>query len=144
MQTTPKLSTAVQVATDITPQVFETVHLFHGFIFNSHVYLLWFSSNNIYIYIYGGRRVIVISGSLIWSKTLMELIFNSCGENQWSPEGPVSQIHSSSPPRCWLTLVAECVWTPGIFSELLRSVRMLKREWSAESNGKLLHLFNPR
>ena len=43
----------------------------------------------IYIYIYrerereregGGRRVIVISGSLIWSKTLMELIFNPCGE----------------------------------------------------------------
>ena len=27
-----------------------------------------------------GARVIVISGSLIWSKTLMELIFNPCGE----------------------------------------------------------------
>ena len=40
------------------------------------------------------RRVIVISGSLIWSKTLMELIFNPCGEFRWSPEGPVSQIHS--------------------------------------------------
>ena len=38
--------------------------------------------------------MIEISGSLIWSKTLMELIFNSCGEFWWSPEGPVSQIHS--------------------------------------------------
>ena len=28
----------------------------------------------------GGRRVIGISGSLIWSKTLMELAINSCGE----------------------------------------------------------------
>ena len=27
-----------------------------------------------------GRRVIGISGSLIWSETLMELIFNPCGE----------------------------------------------------------------
>ena len=27
-----------------------------------------------------GRRVIGISGSLIWSKTLVELIFNPCGE----------------------------------------------------------------
>ena len=31
-------------------------------------------------YIYGGRTVIGISGSLIWSKTLTELIFNPCGE----------------------------------------------------------------
>ena len=29
---------------------------------------------------YFGRRVIGISGSLIWSKTLMELIFSPCGE----------------------------------------------------------------
>ena len=27
-----------------------------------------------------GQRVIGFSGSLIWSKTLMELIFNPCGE----------------------------------------------------------------
>ena len=32
---------------------------------------------------------------------------------------------------------------PGIFSELLRSVQMLKREWGAEGNGKLPHLFIP-
>ena len=41
-----------------------------------------------------GRRVIGISSSLIWSKTFVELIFNTCGEFRWSPEGPVSQIHS--------------------------------------------------
>ena len=35
------------------------------------------------------------------------------------------------------------VGVPGIFSDLLRSVQMLKREWGAESNGKLRHLFNP-
>ena len=80
-----------------------------------------------------GRRGIGISGSLIWSKTLMELIFNPYGEFRRSPEGPVSQIHSP-----YLLVGA-----PGIFSDLLRFVQMLKREWDAESNGKLPHLFNP-
>ena len=42
----------------------------------------------------GWRRVIGISGSLIWSKTQMELIFNPCGEFWWSPEGLISQIQS--------------------------------------------------
>ena len=55
------------------------------------------------------------------------------GEFQWSPEGPVSQIHSPHPH----------VGAPGNFLDLLRSVQMLKREWGAESNGKLPHLFNP-
>ena len=32
---------------------------------------------------------------------------------------------------------------PGIFSDLLRSVQMLKREWKAKSKGKLQHLFIP-
>ena len=63
----------------------------------------------------------------------MELIFNPCGEFQWSPEGPVSQIH----------LTPLHIGAPGIFSALLRSVQMLKREWRAESNGKLQHLFIP-
>ena len=34
--------------------------------------------------------------------------------------------------------------TPGIFSDLSTCVQMLKREWGAESNEKLLHLFIPR
>ena len=33
------------------------------------------------------------------------------------------------------------VGVPEIFSDLLRSVQIIKREWGAESNGKLLHLF---
>ena len=53
-----------------------------------------------------GRRVIGISGSLIWSKTLMELIFNSCGEFWWRSGG-----HSPHPH----------VGAPGFFSDLLRS-----------------------
>ena len=61
------------------------------------------------------------------------LLFNPCGEFQWSLEGPVSQFHS---PHL-------LVGAPGIFSDLLRSVEMLKREWGAESNGKLPHLLNP-
>ena len=83
--------------------------------------------------VYWGRRLIGISGSLIRSKTLMELIFNPCGEFRWSPKGPVSQIHS-------LHLV---VGAPGIFSDLLKSVQMLKREWGAESSGTLPYLWIP-
>ena len=77
--------------------------------------------------------MIGISGSLIWSKTLMEPIFNPCGIFLWSPEDPVSQIHSPH----------HRVGTSGIFSDLLRSVQMLTREWGAESNGKLPHLSIP-
>ena len=84
-------------------------------------------------YIYRGRRVIWISGPLIWSKTLMELIFNPCGEFRWSPEGPVSQIHS---PHLLFG-------APGIFSDILWFVQMLKRECGAENNGKLPHLSIP-
>ena len=62
----------------------------------------------------------------LWSgQKLMELIFNSCGEFLWSPECPVSQILS---PQLH-------VGAPGIFSDFLRSVQMLKRLWGAESNG---------
>ena len=66
-------------------------------------------------------------------KNLMELIFNLCGEFRWSPKGPVSQIHS---PHLH-------AGAPGIFSDLLRSVQMLKRQWGAESNGKLPQIFIP-
>ena len=59
---------------------------------------------------------------------MMELIFNPPGE-----EGPVSQIHSPDLHD----------GAPGIFAELLRYVQMLKREWGAESNGKLPHLYIP-
>ena len=71
--------------------------------------------------------MIGISGTLIWSKTLMELIFNPCGEFRWSPESPVSQIRS---PHLQ-------AGAPGIFSDLLRSVPMLKSERCAP------HLFIP-
>ena len=50
-----------------------------------------------------------------------------------SPEVPVSQIHT---PHLYVD-------GPGIVSDLLRSVQILKRDWGAESNGKLPHPFNP-
>ena len=61
-----------------------------------------------------------------WSEIPMELIFNPCGEFQWSLEGPVSHTHS---PHLH-------VGAPGIFSDLLRSVQMLERvgcrkQWEA-------------
>ena len=63
----------------------------------------------------------------------MKLIFNPRAEFRGSPEGPVSQIHS---PHLH-------VRAPGIFSDLLRSVQMLKREWGVKSNEKLRNLFFP-
>ena len=59
------------------------------------------------------------------------MIFNHCCEFRGSPEGPVSQIHSPHLQD----------GAPGIFSDPLRFVKMLRREWDAESNGKLVHLF---
>ena len=41
------------------------------------------------------------------------------------------------------TLLTSTLVPLGIFLDLLRSVQMLKREWGAESNGKLPHLFIP-
>ena len=60
---------------------------------HTHTHTQTNTHTHIHTYIWG-RRVIGISGSLIWSKTMMELIFNLSGEFWWSPEGPVSQIHS--------------------------------------------------
>ena len=56
---------------------------------------------------------------------LKELIFNPCGEFRWSPEGPVSQIHSPHLHD----------GAPGIFSYLLWSVQMLKREGARKATG---------
>ena len=63
----------------------------------------------------------------------MELIFNPYCWISWSPQGPVSQIPS---PHLH-------PGAPGIFLELLKCFQILKREWGAESNVKLLQLFNP-
>ena len=80
-----------------------------------------------------GRRVIGFSWSLIWSQTLMELVFNPCGEFRWSPKSLVSHIQTPH------LLVGD----PEIFWDLLKSVQMLKTERDAESKGMLLHLFSP-
>ena len=64
-----------------------------------HLFVSWMNFIvNIYLFIYiWWRRVIGISRSVIWSKSLMELIFSPCGEFRWSPEVLVSQIHSPHP-----------------------------------------------
>ena len=85
-----------------------------------------------------GRRVIEIPGSLIWSKTVMELICNPYSEIRQSPDGPVNQIHTQ-PSTLWPYWNLSC----SIFSDLLKYVKMLKREWDMVSNGKLPHLFIP-
>ena len=41
------------------------------------------------------------------------------------------------------TFLASTKRSLGTFAGLLRSVQVLKREWGAESNGKLSHLFIP-
>ena len=96
------------------------------FIFTIETYLIHYSN-------FKRRRVISDLGSLIWPKILMELIFNPCREFQGSLDGPVSQTDS---PHLHVGVL-------GIFSDILRSVQMLKRDCGAESNGKLPHLFIP-
>ena len=54
--------------------------------------------------------------------------FNLCGEFRWSPEGPVSQIHSPHFHD----------GAPRIFSDHLNSVQMLKGDWD-EVNNEPIH-----
>ena len=54
------------------------------------------------------RSVMGISISLIWSKTLMELIFNPCGEFKRSLEGPVSQIYNLQLVNTDCSLIMTC------------------------------------
>ena len=79
------------------------------------------------------RSVIGISRSLIWSKTLMELIINSCGEFRWVRRAQLAKS----------TLLTSTSVPLRSFQIFLRSAQMLKREWGAESKGKLPHLFIP-
>ena len=74
-----------------------------------------------------GANDLGFPNNLIWSKTLLALIFSPCGEFQWSTDGPVSQSHS---PHLH-------VGAPGILSDLLRLFQILKREWGAESNENI-------
>ena len=79
--------------------------------------------------IYWRRRVIGISGSLIWLKTLMELICNPCGEFRWSPENSAKSI--------LLTSTLGLLGSIQIFKVCLNA----KQRGGAESNVKLPHLF---
>ena len=76
-----------------------------------------------------GRRVIGISGSLIWSKTLMELYLT-----------PVEKFG-----EVWRAQLAKStlLTTTLVSLDLFRSVQMLKRGYGADSKGKLPHLFIP-
>ena len=74
--------------------------------------------------------MIGMSGSLIWSETLMGLIFNPCGEFRLSPEDPVSQIYS---PHLH-------AGAPEIYQNLFKCQR---ESGGDESNGKLPHLSIP-
>ena len=95
----------------------------------SHIFIVEFHTST---QIYGGRRVIGISGSLIgqkpwWYWYLIPVAnFGEIGEFLWRSEDPVIQIHS---PRLH-------VGAPRIFSYILRSVQMLKRVrvWKATGN----------
>ena len=66
-------------------------------------------------------------------RSLLPVIFNPCGEFRWSPEGPVSQIHSP-----YLRVGA-----PRFFSDLLRVLSDAKVRVGCGKLGKLPHLFIP-
>ena len=81
--------------------------------------------------------VIGSSDSLIWSETMMELIFNPSGEFRLSPEDLVSQT------TLLTSTLGKPLSSPWVPWYVFRSVQMLTREWGAENNGKLPHLFMP-
>ena len=69
------------------------------------------------------------SGRKLWWNTYLTLVVNF---------GEVRRAQLAKS-----TLLTSMFGAPGIFPDLLRTVQMLKREWVAESSGKLLHLFIP-
>ena len=77
--------------------------------------------------------MIGISGSLTWSKTLMELIFN--------PVVNFGEVRRAQLAK--FTLLASTLVPLGSFQFFQGLFQMLKREWGAESNGMLPHLLIP-
>ena len=57
-------------------------HIVISFLFDSLLNNLGTGFNSWPVTLNRGQRLIGISGSLIWSKSLMELMFNPCGEFQ--------------------------------------------------------------
>ena len=53
------------------------------------------------------------------------------------------EVRRAQLAKSTLSLSHPHVGTPGIFSDLLMSVQILKGEWGAETNVKLPHLFIP-
>ena len=88
------------------------------------------SSQSKIISIYRGQSVIWISRSLIWSKTLMELMFNPCGEVKRAQLAKSTLLPSTLMPL-----------------EFSRSFKVCsdakERERGTKSSRKLLHLFIP-
>ena len=116
------------------------VPIINGNIFQmdiTYIYMIWkmfYIKFKIYLPIIRFRKLIIIMYK--FTIELWSCVFATpwcCGEFRWSPEGPISQIQSPH-------LQADAPW---IFSDLLRSVQILKREWGAERNGKLPYLFIP-
>ena len=70
-----------------------------------------------------------------WDFRISDLVKNPDGTDIFS-EVRRAQLAKSTLPYLY-------PGASGIFSDLLRSVQMLKREWGAERNGKLPHLFIP-
>ena len=79
-----------------------------------------------------GRRVIGISD--LWSG--QKILIN------WYLT-PVVNFGEVRCPQLAKYSTSRRVGAPGIFSDLLKFVQMLKREWGAKSNGKLSHIFIP-
>ena len=90
---------------------------------NKHTHM--YGRMHVCMYIYGDEEYLGFPD--LWS-----------GQKPWwnwylTSGGPSWPNTLSSPPR----------WSLWIFSDLVRSVQMLKREWDAERNGKLPNLFIP-
>ena len=78
-------------------------------------------------------NIIILQGTKgDWNFRISDLVknpdgtdFNPCGEFRWSPEGPISKIHS---PHLH-------AGAPEIFSDVLRFVQMLKRGSVRKATG---------
>ena len=81
------------------------------------------------MFVRGGRRVIGISGSLMWSKTLMELIFN--------PVVNFGEVRRAQLAKSTLMTSSRCPW------DIFRSFKVCSDAKERVGCGKQPHLFIP-
>ena len=104
---------------------------------------LWFGVGETYIQgeVSKSNSLTCKTGAKVdWDFRISDLVKNPDGTDV-QPLWQISVVSRAQLAKS--TILTSSLVPLGIFSDILRSIQMLKREWGVESNGKLPHLLNP-